>query len=255
MAKKHKHEEHVNHERWLVSYADMVTLLFALFVVLYAMGVTDLEKLKKLKQSIQFAFHVAGSGKTKDTGIFDDTKGAGDVPMPAPLITAQNGGMTEFLHEVLVEFEQVAGKSLDIDQTDDTISMRAPLSSFFKPNEASPLRKEVVPWLSKTILGSMVHTSDLRIIIDAPEVPIGLRDRWRVSSMSLCFKRLETLRRFAAQDPNVPSYRVRVEYRETREVPGEPYQEWESKAQVIFAFSNKRDLGPPPPPAPSAPPR
>ena len=48
MAKKHKHEEHVNHERWVISFADMMTLLFALFVVLYAMGVQDLEKLKDL---------------------------------------------------------------------------------------------------------------------------------------------------------------------------------------------------------------
>ena len=55
MAKKHKHEEHVNHERWVISFADMMTLLFALFVVLYAMGVQDLEKLRQLKQSIQFA--------------------------------------------------------------------------------------------------------------------------------------------------------------------------------------------------------
>ena len=46
MSKKHKHEEHVNHERWVISFADMMTLLFALFVVLYAMGVQDLEKLK-----------------------------------------------------------------------------------------------------------------------------------------------------------------------------------------------------------------
>ena len=36
MARKHKHEEHQNHERWVISYADLVTLLFALFVVLYA---------------------------------------------------------------------------------------------------------------------------------------------------------------------------------------------------------------------------
>ena len=33
-----EHEEHVNHERWLVSYADMLTLLFVLFVVLFSMS-------------------------------------------------------------------------------------------------------------------------------------------------------------------------------------------------------------------------
>ena len=38
MAKKHKHPEHENLERWLVSYSDFITLLFATFVVLYALG-------------------------------------------------------------------------------------------------------------------------------------------------------------------------------------------------------------------------
>ena len=35
MAKKKHHEEHENHERWLVSYADFITLLFAFFVILF----------------------------------------------------------------------------------------------------------------------------------------------------------------------------------------------------------------------------
>src|ERR687889_160497 len=42
--KKHEEEEHENHERWLVSYADMVTLLMCLFIVLFAMSQVDKAK-------------------------------------------------------------------------------------------------------------------------------------------------------------------------------------------------------------------
>lgn len=57
MPKKKKHaEEHENLERWLVSYADFITLLFATFVVLYALSQIDLAKFKELKISIQKAF-------------------------------------------------------------------------------------------------------------------------------------------------------------------------------------------------------
>lgn len=38
MARKRRAEEHENHERWLVSYADFITLLFAFFVVMYAVS-------------------------------------------------------------------------------------------------------------------------------------------------------------------------------------------------------------------------
>ncbi|MBL8766992.1 MAG: hypothetical protein JNL94_06500 [Planctomycetes bacterium] len=68
MAKKHKHEEHVNHERWLVSYADFITLLFAFFVILYALSEVDKNKLKKFSQSVQFAFAHVGSGGTMTMG-------------------------------------------------------------------------------------------------------------------------------------------------------------------------------------------
>src|SRR6218665_346448 len=42
--KKVHEEEHVNHERWLVSYADMITVLMALFIVLFAISQVDQEK-------------------------------------------------------------------------------------------------------------------------------------------------------------------------------------------------------------------
>src|SRR3954447_1273789 len=53
--KKHHHEEHENHERWLVSGYDMMTLLFAVFVVLFAISSTNISKVKLLQQSLKEA--------------------------------------------------------------------------------------------------------------------------------------------------------------------------------------------------------
>src|SRR4051794_23636012 len=55
-AKKHEEEEHENHERWLGSYADMLTLLFALFVVLYAMSQVDITKFPAFSQGLREGF-------------------------------------------------------------------------------------------------------------------------------------------------------------------------------------------------------
>lgn len=56
MARKKKHEEHENHERWLVSYADFITLLFAFFVVMYAVSSVNEGKYRVLSESMVTAF-------------------------------------------------------------------------------------------------------------------------------------------------------------------------------------------------------
>lgn len=56
MARKKKHEEHENHERWLVSYADFITLLFAFFVVMYSISSVNEGKYRVLSESMQAAF-------------------------------------------------------------------------------------------------------------------------------------------------------------------------------------------------------
>lgn len=56
MARKKRHEEHENHERWLVSYADFITLLFAFFVVMYALSSVNEGKYKILSDSLNTAF-------------------------------------------------------------------------------------------------------------------------------------------------------------------------------------------------------
>jgi chemotaxis protein MotB len=58
MARKKKHPEHVNHERWLISYADFITLLFAFFVVMFAVSQVDSKKVGRFTESFSKAIGV-----------------------------------------------------------------------------------------------------------------------------------------------------------------------------------------------------
>lgn len=80
MARRKKPEEHENHERWLVSYADFITLLFAFFVVMYAISSINEGKYKVLSDSIVEAFK---STPTSEKIIY--------VQAPMPQGTAERG--------------------------------------------------------------------------------------------------------------------------------------------------------------------
>ena len=56
MARRKREDEHDNHERWLVSYADFITLLFAFFVVMYALSSVNEGKYRILSDSMVSAF-------------------------------------------------------------------------------------------------------------------------------------------------------------------------------------------------------
>jgi len=75
--RKKKHPEHANHERWLVSYADFITLLFAFFVVMFATSQTDKGKAAQVSESVKSALAEGKvtavmaailGGTAKDTG-------------------------------------------------------------------------------------------------------------------------------------------------------------------------------------------
>lgn len=56
MGRKHKHEEHQNHEAWAIPYGDLITLLLAFFVVMYAMSSVNEGKYRVLSDSLNAAF-------------------------------------------------------------------------------------------------------------------------------------------------------------------------------------------------------
>ena len=84
-----KHAEHENHERWLVSYADFITLLFAFFVVMFASSQTDKSKAKQLSEAVEKALKEGSSvsippAVAKVLGGTVDDKGQGNAQMHGP---------------------------------------------------------------------------------------------------------------------------------------------------------------------------
>ncbi|MDD2365589.1 MAG: flagellar motor protein MotB [Desulfuromonadaceae bacterium] len=86
MALKKEPEKHVNHERWLVSYADFITLLFAVFVVLYAMGQSDKQKVEEIMKSIQESFGMATAGASSPKINVIDSQSITVIPSLKPEI-------------------------------------------------------------------------------------------------------------------------------------------------------------------------
>ena len=242
MARRHKHEEHANHERWVISYADMLTLLFALFVVLYALGEVQLKKLKELKKSVQFAFHYEGSGKTHEEGEFEKGDSGGDLPEAAPLLSAQKREMQEFLLESLLrEFEERTGRSLEIVQTDDTIAFSAPLSAFFPPG-ATWLRPTVNAWLQDVVKGAYSFTQRIRVRIEAPNVRIGTNpDGTALNSNRLCLQRLATLQGFLRLSALDEDLLLEFRYADAARLRPAGVGGWEDQAKLTIAFTNMAD--------------
>ncbi|HTJ96815.1 MAG TPA: flagellar motor protein MotD [Rhodocyclaceae bacterium] len=87
MARKRHEEEHENHERWLVSYADFITLLFAFFVVMYAISSVNEGKYRVLSDAINSAFrNVPGT----TAGAMQVVTTSQSSPMVVPQVRPSN---------------------------------------------------------------------------------------------------------------------------------------------------------------------
>jgi chemotaxis protein MotB len=97
--KKHSHheEEHENEERWLVSFADMMTLLFCLFMVLFAISSVNTSKFEELAKSLQDAFSgkvVSGGEAVMQTGSStppEQSQATPPLPSMMPVTQASEG--------------------------------------------------------------------------------------------------------------------------------------------------------------------
>lgn len=180
---------HASSERWLLTYADLITLLLVFFVVLYALSQVDKHKYQQLKKSLSQSMNntqlidLKGSGHNEDT-ITDGSTGV--LPQSNSVLPPEQLEMERIAQEI----KQLA-KQRDLDdqiQTEvDKQGLVVSISNagFFRPGDAT-LRAEVIPTLDR--IAKMLKTFDhhLRVEGYTDNTPISTSkypSNWELSAV------------------------------------------------------------------------
>jgi chemotaxis protein MotB len=140
MARRKRKEKHSNHDRWLISYADFITLLFAFFVVLFASAQVDHRKVGQLAMAIQVAFQQMGVFETSNTHMpFDKSE-----PMPFEKVQVVENAMR------------------DTDLAQMVPPMKGVISNEPDPREVAAIRKNLDATLAKQIEQKTVAVHETR---------------------------------------------------------------------------------------------
>lgn len=178
-------EEKENSERWLLSYADFITLLMAFFIVLYAMSQIDLKKFRQLKGSLSTAFTPASSGGGRlgsGTGQMVGT-GTGAVATPSPVRVDPE---FEKVSRQVTEYTDQEGLQASIRVSYDERGMILQLADnvLFQPGRASltPAAQRLLDVLGKVLADQPNH---IRIEGHTDDVPIRTSrypSNWQLST-------------------------------------------------------------------------
>lgn len=210
MSRKRK-TAHVNHERWMVSYADFVTLLFAFFVVMFASSRQDHKKAQQAEASIRTAFRTMGifpaAGKQTNLSSVvmppaDAVPSQGDLEAMA---TAMQG-----LHNLESRMKgslapQIANGTVAITLGRGGLLISLSSAGFFQSGSAAPIASSL-PALNK--IGQAIATTpyDVRIEGHTDNAPIHnaeFSDNWELSTA-----RATALTRLFIGEDDIPPNRL-----------------------------------------------
>jgi chemotaxis protein MotB len=193
VARKKKPEEHENHERWLVSYADFITLLFAFFVVLYSVSRVDNKKMAQAAKSIQWAMHYSGTGGTGALPIFEGPPSEGGGPALASGSNAPQQPQQKAIEMLRKKIERrirpflmerKATSSVMVSVEGRRLTVRLAATEFFDPAQAA-LRPQVLAVLDAIAMELVPLERILRIEGHTDETPVGgdrYRNNWDLSA-------------------------------------------------------------------------
>jgi chemotaxis protein MotB len=174
MGRRHKEEEHENHERWLVSYADFITLLFAFFVVMYALSTINENKYRVLSDSISSAFrNIPGSTSGAVVQVNPDTPVPVAIPLSRPQIAhlktdalrkQTRDVMRNKAREIMAALAPLVQQGqVRVTEGAFGISVEINASVLFESGEA---RLQIPAMRVLTVVGQILSTTDFPIIVE-----------------------------------------------------------------------------------------
>ena len=171
MAKK-KHEEHENHERWLVSYADFITLLFAFFVVMYSVSSVNEGKYRTVSDSIKAALNPVNSTPSSRLPF---AVGDAKPKMINPDMSSANEPVIRRMKEIMKKIHPSLALEMPdikiIETGNGTIMISLPESILFASGEAR-IRPEALPFLKSLAQILIEMDRHVRILGHTDNVPI-----------------------------------------------------------------------------------
>lgn len=242
MAKK-KHEEHENHERWLVSYADFITLLFAFFVVMYSVSAVNEGKFRTVSESIKAALNPFPAPPTSmQPFVMGDNKPASINP---PLLDAKEPVIRRIrdIVKTMLQTSQ-ADRAPIVEERTGELVLTIPDAVLFKSGEAT-LLPEALPFLQALADVLVELNKQVRVEGHADNVPI--RTVQFPSNWELSAARAVMIVRVLSELYGVPSNALSaVGYADARPVADNLTPEHRAKnRRVEIAIMKQKDAGRP----------
>jgi chemotaxis protein MotB len=186
----------VNHDRWLVSYADFITLLFGFFVVLYAFAKADQKKQAEVSTSIDSAFRALGlfpNAQRGPDGLYTASQATETPAIPMNIVMGEDvlaparvKSDLEHLHRELQQAlsNQVATHTVSIQMGRDGLVISLREAGFFASGSAVPKPETLVTL--RQIASALAPTPyDLRIEGHTDNIPIHngqFESNWELST-------------------------------------------------------------------------
>jgi chemotaxis protein MotB len=212
--RRHRSEGSDNQDRWLITYADLITLLLVFFIVMYAMSEVEKAKFNSLVQSLRGAFQVSTDQNVPSSSEKLSTNTNFDLKIPEiPSKDTQAADNEQKLNELMTKLQNYINENNLTTQV-DLVNRSSGVQITIKDNilfdeGSAQLKQQVLPILST--VGGLIKTVQNQVSIEGhtDDQPIVFSSQFK-SNWELSTARAHSVRTCFDEEVNIKPARMRV---------------------------------------------